>query len=320
MTFCFSARASVDIVYTWVDGSDEEWLAQKMKYLGKEDRLLLIEDGYAPERFRNKDELKYSLRSVAQFAPWVHHIYIVTAGQKPSWLKETSLITVINHKDIFKNQENLPTFNSHAIEANLHHIPWLSEKYIYFNDDVFLGQETTESDFFTEDGKARVFTNGCLSNERIDRSDGSLVAANKNTAALLSLFFEKDEWFTIAPTMQPCKRSAVYAAEKALPEIFTRVSSHRFRSFADCTMTNGIIPNYAIESGYAVPSSFSYVYTFCGKNPGKDFRRLQEILEQKPFSFCIQDSGDLPASREVLTWFLEQYFPTPAPWEKTTEE
>ena len=32
----------------------------------------------------------------------------------------------------------LPTFDSGNIESYIHHIPGLSERYFYFNDDVFL--------------------------------------------------------------------------------------------------------------------------------------------------------------------------------------
>ena len=32
-------------------------------------------------RFRDNDELRYSLRSLEQHAPWLRHIYIVTNGQ-----------------------------------------------------------------------------------------------------------------------------------------------------------------------------------------------------------------------------------------------
>lgn len=32
-------------------------------------------------RFEDNEELRYSLRSVEKFMPWVRHIYIVTNGQ-----------------------------------------------------------------------------------------------------------------------------------------------------------------------------------------------------------------------------------------------
>jgi hypothetical protein len=43
----------------------------------------------------------------------------------------------------------LPTFNSGAIEMNLHHIPDLSEKFIYFNDDFFVTKKLSPDYFFT---------------------------------------------------------------------------------------------------------------------------------------------------------------------------
>ena len=45
----------------------------------------------------------------------------------------------MDHREIIE-QEYLPTFNSHVIEANLHKIPNLSEHFIYFNDDVFVAK------------------------------------------------------------------------------------------------------------------------------------------------------------------------------------
>jgi len=48
-------------------------------------------------RAQNRDELKYSLRSVQQFAPWIRHVFIVTNGQTPSWLNTSNhRITVVN--------------------------------------------------------------------------------------------------------------------------------------------------------------------------------------------------------------------------------
>ena len=43
-------------------------------------------------------------------------------------------------------------FSSPAIEANLHRIPGLSKKFIYFNDDVFLGAPTKPEDFLSVSG------------------------------------------------------------------------------------------------------------------------------------------------------------------------
>ena len=42
----------------------------------------------------------------------------------------------------------LPSYNSAAIELNLHRIEGLSEHFIYFNDDMFMIKDTQPSDFY----------------------------------------------------------------------------------------------------------------------------------------------------------------------------
>ena len=39
------------------------------------------EEAFSHNRFSDKDELKYSLRSLEKYAPWIRHVYIVTHGQ-----------------------------------------------------------------------------------------------------------------------------------------------------------------------------------------------------------------------------------------------
>lgn len=90
---------------------------------------------------------RYSLRSLEVNAPWIRHIYIVTNGQVPAWLDTSNpRVSIIPHHLIFPNRSVLPTFSSLAIEFNLHRIPNLSETFLYFNDDVFLGRPVTPWD------------------------------------------------------------------------------------------------------------------------------------------------------------------------------
>ncbi|XP_041367858.1 N-acetylglucosamine-1-phosphotransferase subunits alpha/beta-like isoform X2 [Gigantopelta aegis] len=101
-------------------------------------------------RFEDNEELRYSLRSIEKFAPWVRHIYIVTNGQIPYWLDlENPRVSIVTHQEIFSNTSHLPTFSSPAIEAHLHKIAGLSDKFIYLNDDVMFGKEVWPDDFFS---------------------------------------------------------------------------------------------------------------------------------------------------------------------------
>ena len=106
-------------------------------------------------RFADNNELRYSIRSLYKFAPWVRNIYLLTNGQIPRWLNiDHPRIKVLTHAQIFQNQSHLPTFSSPAIEANMHNIQHqgLSEHYLYFNDDVMLGRPVQPEDFISSVG------------------------------------------------------------------------------------------------------------------------------------------------------------------------
>lgn len=105
----------------------------------------------ARERFADNNELKYSLRSLEKFAPWVRNIFLVTNGQVPDWLNiNHPKIKLVTHDQIFPNKSHLPTFSSPAIEVNLHRIEGLSQRFLYFNDDIFLAKSTLKEDFLTK--------------------------------------------------------------------------------------------------------------------------------------------------------------------------
>jgi len=139
----------IDLVYLWVDGSDEKWAAKK--------NAALLAAGRVPataatdNRYADNDELKYSLRSASTFAPWINHIYILTDGQRPAWLADNPRVTVIDHKDVIP-KEYLPVFNSNAIEMFLGFIPGLSEHFLYANDDFFFNRHVAPDFFFDKNG------------------------------------------------------------------------------------------------------------------------------------------------------------------------
>lgn len=116
------------------------------------------DEDISSSRFEDNDELRYSLRSVEKFAPWVRHVFIVTNGQIPHWLDlENPRVSIVTHEEIFPNKTHLPTFSSPAIEANIHRIPGLSKKFIYMNDDVMFGREVWPEDFYTQAMGQRVY-------------------------------------------------------------------------------------------------------------------------------------------------------------------
>ena len=74
---------NIDLVYLWVDGNDPKWQAKRNAFFGRKvENSLSSFNG----RYVNNDELKYSLRSVERYAPWIRKIFIVADNQKPKWL------------------------------------------------------------------------------------------------------------------------------------------------------------------------------------------------------------------------------------------
>ena len=138
----------IDLVYLWVDGNNPEWLARRAAFLdAKTDNSLTNSRSYL-----NNDELKYSLRSVERYAPWIRNIFILTDNQKPKWLDISNpKIKIIDQNDILPNK-SLPCFNSNVLEHFLYKIPNLSEHFLLSNDDMFLNRTVLPDTFFAADG------------------------------------------------------------------------------------------------------------------------------------------------------------------------
>jgi len=134
---------------------------------------------------RDYDELKYLLRSVTAFAPWINRVHIVVAPPiitisqtassvvsapnvktqgLPSWLRlQHPQLNVVNVNEIMLSTvASPPIFNMHAIEACLHRIPSLSEHYVYAHNGMLFGNVTRVSDFFNEDGTIALFVSPVL--------------------------------------------------------------------------------------------------------------------------------------------------------------
>ena len=91
-------------------------------------------------RFRQINELKYALRSVYMFAPWIRRIFIATDSPAPEWLADHPSRDDRPQRGVLRRPSVLPTHNSQAVECQLHHIDGLSEHFLYSNDDMFFGR------------------------------------------------------------------------------------------------------------------------------------------------------------------------------------
>ncbi len=130
---------SMDIVITYVNGLDPEWLDSYARYTNTP----ILE-----KRFRDWGTLRYLLRGIAENMPFVGKVHLVVSGesQVPEWLNR-DIVNVVLHRDFIPAQY-LPTFNSNTIELHLHRIKGLAEEFVYFNDDIFPMLPCKKEDFF----------------------------------------------------------------------------------------------------------------------------------------------------------------------------
>jgi glycosyltransferase involved in cell wall biosynthesis len=217
----------IDLVYLWVDGNDEKWRAKKNKFLKAEGREL---NSFAvgSTRWDENEELKFSLRSAAQFAPWINHIYIVTDGQIPSWLDlGNSRVSIVDHKDIIP-EKYLPLFNSAAIELFIHKIPGLSEYFLYANDDCFFGDHVKPEFFFDKSGAPLVMLKEKKWPRKIKRRDmfSNMVA---NGIELIEKKFGRRMNFNIKHTIEPMRKSYMEQKLRDLESDLDKTTFTRFR-------------------------------------------------------------------------------------------
>lgn len=312
--------ADVDMVFSWVDGSSSEFQRQRAARM----KGYVVGDGDDnAARYRQVDELRYALRSVHMYAPWVRRIFIATDSPTPEWLADHPKVTIVRSEEFFADPSVLPTHNSHAVEAQLHRIPGLAEHFLYSNDDMFFGRPVTPELFFSGGGVSRFVESGVRIGSgpaHIDRSghDNGL----RVNRALLKERFGRVITLDLEHCATPLRRSVASELEQEFADDYARTAASRFRSATDISVTNSLYHYYALATGRAVITSeprTRYVQT----TQLESLRTMERLVSRRDTDmFCLND-GSVPEIPEevrvpALRACLERYFPVAAPWEKTS--
>jgi glycosyltransferase involved in cell wall biosynthesis len=311
------ANFPIDVVYTWVDGEDPEWDAQRAERLAGLTGTARTKESSGAARFVSRDELRYSMRSIHLFAPWVRTIHLVTAGQVPKWLDDHPQIRVVDHAEIMP-ADALPTFNSHAIESCIHKIPDLAEHFIYFNDDFLLARPLSPRMFFKPGGQPSVFLS--RTSLGLDNVPGSppWQKAGQNNRKLLAETFGVAITHSLLHAPYAHRRSVLAEIEARFPEQVARTARSPFRSDTDVSMLSSLAQHYGLVTGSAVSAEGESVFINISK--GSVVKRLRMLMSRDQDFICLGDHHHhalKPAVlTEVLTNFFESYFPEPAPWER----
>jgi len=305
----------IDIVLPWVDNTDSGWQDSFQKHRDNK-------GDNSASRFRDWNLLKYWFRSVEKYAPWFGQIHFITSGELPGWLNiEHPQLNWIKHQDYIPSQY-LPTFSSHTIELNLHHIKELSDKFVYFNDDCFLTKPVEQSRFFKND---LPYDLGVMSAKPAGRIVAHIAI---NNLEVLNIHFDKHQaiksnlckwinlkygtsvlnnillypWKEFSGFIDPHMPNAFLKETfekvwQAAPDILKATCKNKFRTIED--VNQWLMRYWQLAEGKFVPRNIKKD-TLCIDINNSTIEHICNAIENNTYEIiCINDSDDITNFEEI---------------------
>lgn len=315
----------IDVVVTWVDDAWPGYQGLLRQYAKRPvDRN--------PNRTRdNLDLLKYSLRSLVHYMPWLRRVVLVTARpQIPAWLDVRAPNLQVVHHDVVFDSDDLPTFNSFAIVAHLMHIPGLSRRFLYVEDDRLLGAPVGFGDLFAPCGRpwlyaARPWTDGAQAVP--SRKSNPWNAALAYSNYLLDSTYGRMRRRSIKHAPVVFDQSALHDLLARYPDAVAHTRASRFRAPGNIALEH-MLPYDMWHRNLAVmhPRTEARRATaYWGLDNALWRQRLGLWhLERKRARFmCLNDNfgaSPRPACVRHIRAFLDRVFPWPSPFERQGHE
>ena len=307
----------VDIVFSWVDGSDAEYQRQRAARMA----TYVVGDGDDNEaRYRQIDELKYALRSIHMFAPWIRNIYIATdspgaavarprASARPHHA-ERGLLP--GHRRGCRPTTRTP---SRASCTTSRGCPSTS---CTPTTTCSSAGRCSPDIFFSPGGVTKFVEAGT----RIGLGETDPARSGFENAARVNrrLLWERFGAVTtrhLEHCAAPLRISVLQEMEREFAEDFRRTAASPFRSATDISVTNSLYHYYALMTGRAVTQNQAkvlYIETTLRQAPDM-MRRLLKKRDQD--MFCLNDGSKPeiePAERTRIVHRLPgALLPVPGP-------
>lgn len=324
----------IDIVYLWCDGSDKRFVADKKKYLAEETAEMDVEATGAL-RFYDNEELKYSLRSLEKYASWINHVFIVTDRQCPKWLnREYSKVTIVDHSEILP-PEDIPTFESLAIEYRLYKIPGLAEKFLYANDDMFFGSKVSP-EFFFLDNKPIVRVSSYPKIKKIlSAKEFNTVFANSSlwlrtnlhTWKILQESYGQNKLYLLHHNIDAYIKSEFKSIVETYAKQLASTLHGRFRKEnnisrmllgLDCAYRGSGILKVVKKMNFRQKHLWWSAQDCCESYTGSEnSKTIKQIKRFKPNLFCINaDKNNRLEDKLKIKEFMQEILPRPSKFEK----
>lgn len=327
-------KTDIDVVILWVDGSDSEWQNEKDRYYAE----IYGKAANTDNRFRDWGLMKYWLRSIDKFMPWVRNIYFVTYGHYPKELNlNNPKINLVRHEEVIP-KKYLPVFNSTAIEMNIHRIAGLSENFIYFNDDMYVLRQMEPENFFKNNlpchyyaeipygfsGEPEYSQYHMMNDLRVINNHFNKGSLSRYAKYFFSIKFKPHDnvrsflLWVISPTLflgfrnHHCpvayKKSTFEEIWKEEKDIMEMTTSHRFRNYTD--VNQWLVLWWQMVSGNFVAQKAAQMY-FSATEKNAD-QICEAIRKQKYDMVCINDTDnrtDVEIMSEKIATAFEKILP-----------
>ncbi|ELP92854.1 capsular polysaccharide phosphotransferase cps12A, putative [Entamoeba invadens IP1] len=283
----------IDAVWIWVNGSDPKWRNDLSRY----------EDKIDFNRYRDSRVLKYSMRSVSKYLPYIKHYFLVTADQVPDFIESPGNLThfriikneitleVIPHKDLINNTI-LPTFNSEAIETYLFKIPNLSECFVFLGDDFFF-YRPTPPDYYFKGEKLVIHTEQKVPADRKPFEKNQYMTCMFYSNKLINTYFGKDpnhKNMIMSHTPHMFRKSILKDVEQAFLNEINKQRNSKMRRW-NSTNWGFLFGNYVASKGlgeYSIHDNKCYFFMVRNNHINNVMEKII-VIETEPYTLGVND-------------------------------
>lgn len=299
----------IDLVITYLNNNDKKWQRDYKTYSKIEKKK------YNPfdVRFRDWNNFKYVLRSIANYMSFIKNLYIVVSdeSQIPEYVN-TDTAKIIFHKDIIP-EKYLPTFNSNTIELFIYKIPELSENFLYTNDDIFITNNISANDFYDNEMNPKID----VFEKRITRNN-VYINSLRNTQELVlnehNITFKSNlSLLRSNHSINPMKKSMwEYYWDKYKNEMSNSITRFRDKSNITQELSNY---HFFIKDKNNVTKRNTRYFSFINSTTYD----LENLINDKNITaICINDNGviDFDIYKTEVNVILERKYPNKCIYEK----
>ena len=310
---------SFDIVITWVDWSNKEFV-EKLKNAGG--RSEGCENG-------NFLELKYLLRSLNKFEVNYRMIYVVHSDNHPppTYLKETNQLKFVPHSALVTDPSHLPLVHRESICAHLHRIPDLLQHYFYLQDDLFVMNKGIFEKIIEMYQKKKIYTFRRTIRNRYDvqKSCGLWYQTTSNSSRIINnvdsgnmIIFEHAVQFFDKEIMLEIERK--YQKNFVATCSYQNQKAEKYKELdiidATCMFSNYLV-NHMGFSELSVSKDFFCMIHTNGYTDQTDLTFLKDKLHQSQNAYVLNAQGNgisdeypkCETVRNLFYNFLDKTFP-----------